>query len=399
MKPSAPEQIRGEFRPIRTSVAGTLICEHLPRLAGLAHRFALVRSMTHRLSNHNPAGYYTLTGVPPATGDAFDIRPAAGDHPGVGATVSRYRPTEDAGLSFVQLAPPVVGDLAIPMPGQGAGFLGSAYDPLRVSADASAADFAVDALALPDDVDEVRFGRRRGLLATVERARARLDQAPARGRWDTYTRRAVELITAPQVRRAFLLHQESTRLRERYGQHRHGQALLLARRLIEAGVRLVTVYWGGPLNSPDDFWDTHRDNIQKLRRRLLPAFDQCLSALLDDLHARGLLDTTLVVSLSEFGRTPRLGQVTGDNGTDRTGRDHWPQCYSVLLSGGGVRGGAIIGRSDRFAAFPAERATAPEDLLATIYQALGVPRDTELTDPLGRPLPLTRGEPVGELFG
>src|SRR5262245_47835018 len=398
MKPAAPAEVRGEFRPTRTTVPGTLLCEHLPRLARLAHRFTLLRSLSHRLSNHNPAGYYALTGNVPATGDAFDVRPRPEDHPNPGAVVARLGPGRGA-VPAVQLSRPVVGDLAIPMPGLGAGFLGAACDPLTVTADPNQPRLEVEGLGPPADVPAQRLGRRRSLLRAVDGARGGLHGRPEVERLDRLAQRALDLVTSAEARWAFALDREPARVRDRYGRHTPGQSLLLARRLVEAGVRLVTVYWGGALNAPDDYWDTHRGNIPKQRDRLLPQFDQCLSALLEDLDCRGLLATTLVVSMSEFGRTPRLGQATGDNGTDATGRDHWPQCYSILLAGGGTRGGAVVGRSDRHAAYPTERATAPEDVLASLYHALGIDRDQELTDRLGRPSPVTRGEVVRELFG
>jgi hypothetical protein len=399
MKPAAPAGVRGEFRPIRTTVPGTLLCEHLPRLARLAHRFALLRSMSHRLSNHNPAGYYALTGAVPLSGDAFDVRPRPEDHPNPGAVAARLGPGRRAALPFVQLSRPVVGDLGIPMPGLGAGFLGPSCDPLAVTADPNRARLEVEGLGPPADVPARRWGQRRSLLRAVDGALASLRERPEVERLDRLGQRAWDLVTSGEARRAFALEREPAAVRDRYGRHTPGQSLLLARRLVEAGVRLVTVYWGGALNSPDDYWDTHQGNIPKQRNRLLPQLDQCLSALLEDLDRRGLLATTLVLSMSEFGRTPRLGQATGDNGTDATGRDHWPHCYSILLAGGGIRGGAVVGSSDRHAAYPAGRPTAPEDVLASLYDALGIRGDAELTDRLGRPLPLTRGEVVRELFG
>jgi uncharacterized protein (DUF1501 family) len=398
-KPAAPVEVRGEFRPTRTTVPGMLLCEHLPRLARLAHRFALLRSVSHHLSNHNPAGYYALTGAVPAGGDAFDVRPRPEDHPNPAAVVARVGPGRRAAVPAVQLSRPVVGDLGIPMPGLGAGFLGAPCDPLTVTADPNQPRVEVEGLGLPAEVPARRLGQRRSLLRAVDGARGGLGDRPEVERLDRLAQRAFDLVTSAEARRAFQLDREPAAVRDRYGRHTPGQSLLLARRLVEAGVRLVTVYWGGALNAPDDYWDTHRGNLAKQRDRLLPQFDQCVSALLEDLDRRGLLATTLVLSLSEFGRTPRLGQATGDNGTDATGRDHWPQCYSILLAGGGTRGGAVVGRSDRHAAYPAERPVAPQDVLASLYDALGIDGTVELTDRLGRPSPLTRGEVVRELFG
>ena len=204
-------------------------------------------------------------------------------------------------------------------------------------------------------------------------------------------------MTSQATRRAFALQRESSRVRERYGRHKYGQSLLLARRLVEAGVQLVTVYWGGKVNNPLPHWDTHFNNNRRLKEELLPPFDQCFSAFLEDLDERGLLATTLVVCMGEFGRTPRFGQDTG-NGVDQTGRDHWSQCYSVVVAGGHAGGGRVLGRSDRFAAYPADDPYTPQDLTASILQALGVnPRET-VRDGFGRDMPLSTGRVRETLF-
>lgn len=397
MKPEAPEQVRGTFRPIATNVPGLQICEHLPRLSKIADKYTLIRSMSHRFSTHNPAGYYTLSGTPPER-DQFDIRRSPDDHPNPGALAAKSRTGPVVVPPFVQISGPLVGDIGIPMPGQTGGFLGASYDPFCVTLDPNEPNFGIDELSLPVGVSTERLDRRRELLGVVQDQFSRLNDRPEPDRMDDYYRRAFQLVTSAEARRAFDLSQERPEVRDRYGRHTQGQSLLLARRLIEAGVRFVTVYWGGALNLADSYWDTHTNSIPKQRDLLLPRFDQCLSALLEDLDGRGLLDSTLVASLGEFGRTPRMGQTTGENGTDATGRDHWPHCYSVLLSGGGVSGGAVIGKSDRYAARPVERPTGPEDLVATVYDALGLDWGAEVNDRLGRPLPVTRGRPVRELF-
>jgi hypothetical protein len=397
MKPGAPAQIRGEFRPIVSRVPGTRVCEHLPRLAGLAGRFALIRSMTHRNANHNPASFYVLSGAPPNT-DQFDIRPSGEDFPNFGAVLAKVRPGDRFVPPFVQLSRSVVGDGGIQMPGQGAGFLGGTYEPFKITADPSDPGFAVEGLRLPADVPRERLVGRYRLLKRMQEGLARLGDHSAVQQADAFQRRAVGVVTSPAAREALALGREPTRLRDRYGRHTVGQSLLLARRLVEAGVRLVSVYWGGPLQVPDDYWDTHKGNFVKQRDRLLPRFDQCLSALLEDLHDRGLLDSTLVLSMGEFGRTPKIGQDFG-NATDKTGRDHWPGCYTILLAGGGVAGGAVIGKSDRTASAVSEQPVTPEDITATVHHTLGVPEDAEIADRLGRPLPLTRGRPVLGLFG
>ncbi len=397
LKPDAPEGIRGEFRPVRTNVPGIEITEHLPRLAQLAARYAIIRSMTHAATNHNPGGYRALTAGIPAR-DTVNLGASPDDLPHPGAVVSLLQPAKRAVPTFVQLSAPLVGDGGAQMPGQGAGMLKARYEPLRVTGDPSHPAFQVEELSLPEGVGGARFQARRDLLKTVEGAFPLIRESPAIGRLDQFYQRAFNLVTSPEARRAFDLSQEPDRVRDRYGRHVHGQRLLLARRLIESGVRLVTVYWGGPLNNPDDFWDTHKANFPKQKERLLPPFDQCFSALLEDLHQRGLLQTTLVVAMGEFGRTPKIGQVTANAGTDATGRDHWPFCYSVVLAGGGVRGGQVVGVSDGIGAYPKERPVTPDDFLATIYHALGIPLHAEIHDRLNRPQPITRGEPVRELF-
>ncbi len=397
MKPRAPLQVRGTFRPIATSVPGTQICEHLPKLAKLADKYALIRSMSHRFATHNPAGYYTLCGTPPDR-DQFDIRRSPDDHPNPGAMTAKHRSGQSLVPPFVQLSGPLVGDIGIPMPGQTGGFLGASYDPFCVTLDPNEPNFGIDELSLPVDVTSQRLEGRRKLLEVVQQEFPKIRDAAEMNRLDDHYRRAFELVTSAEARKAFDIGREPAALRDRYGRHTQGQSLLLARRLIEAGVRFVTVYWGGALNVPDSYWDTHTESIPKQRDRLLPRFDQCLSALLEDLEQRGLLESTLVASMGEFGRTPRMGQTTGENGTDQTGRDHWPHCYSLLVAGGGVTGGAVVGKSDRYAAYPTERPTPPEDLVATIYDALGLDWSVEVNDRLGRPLPITRGRPIRELF-
>lgn len=396
-KPNAPEQIRGEFQSIASRIAGVRLSEYLPRLASLADKFALIRSMTHRASNHNPATYYALTGMPPVR-DIAQSGTTPEDYPNPGAVLSRLLAPQRAVPPFVQLSRPQVGDANRQTGGQNAGFLSAAFDPLKVTGDPNEDDFDVEELSLPEAMTAGRMDDRRTLLQTVDRAFAPLDNRPELERMSVYYRRAYQLVTSREARQAFAIHSEPAALRDRYGRNTFGQSLLLARRLVEAGVRLVTVYWGGPLNNPDTFWDTHSDNFSKQRDVLLPPFDQCLSALLEDLEQRGLLESTLVLSMGEFGRTPRVGLVTANNSTDSTGRDHWPNCYSILAAGGGVRGGTVVGRSDGYTSFPAERPVTPEDLVATLYDALGVDAHTEIHDRLGRPFPATRGQPVRELF-
>jgi hypothetical protein len=383
LKPDAPAEFRGEFRPIASSVPGILLGEHIPLIARTAHRLALVRSVGHPDNTHTVAMHYMLTGrrhAQPAT----NPRNQPTDFPTFGAVAQYLRLRQGglpAGISLNAPANQVSANNHI-FPGFFAGLLGSAYDPVFIAQDPSAPDFK----PLPTaDADAAgRFDRRRRLLAGVNGQRP--DLAAASGQFDEHHERAFDLVTAPAARRAFDLGEEPDRVRDRYGRCAFGQGLLLARRLVEAGVSLVTVNWA----RDDAYWDTHKDNFKDLKDKLLPPFDRGFSALLEDLDQRGLLGETLVVCLGEFGRTPRINP--------QAGRDHWAACNSVVLAGGGVHGGQVLGASDRLAAYPATAPVAPDDLAATIYHALGVDPRMEIHDRLGRPLQLAGGRLLGELF-
>jgi hypothetical protein len=266
-------------------------------------------------------------------------------------------------------------------PGQHAGWLGAAYDPFVLVADPAAPNFSVPALARPDDLPVDRLEARRGLLAALNEQ--------AQGGLTDSVEKALGLLTSDAAKAAFDMSREPVALRDRYGHNTHGQCLLLARRLIEAGVRLVCVNWH---DDKQFFWDTHQNNFDSLRTRLMPPADLGFSALIEDLAQRGMLDETLLVWVGEFGRSPRINDKNA-------GREHHPGCYSAVLAGGGVRGGQVIGRSDRQAAFPVEAPVSPADLTATIYHALGVPPETTIQDREGRPSVLTEGTPVLGLFG
>lgn len=377
-KPDAPEEIRGAFRPIATRVAGTHISEHLPRLAGLADQYAIVRSVSHRITAHNPATYYTLTGRLPLT--LKELAPALrSDWPSLGAVMARSQPAQ-RGLPGYVVAPCPLVDNGIANPGQHAGFLGTAHDPLIVSGDPSSADFAVPGLALAPGLTPARLADRADLLRRLESQR---DQASATSSLDGYRDRAHDILSAAAGRHAFDLGREPDQVRARYGRGRLGQSVLLGRRLIEAGVRLVMV--SDAQEKSNRRWDTHEGTYRDIQQNLVET-DNALSALLTDLRDRGLLETTLVVWLAEFGRTP----FVDDDG----GRDHWPHCYSMLLAGGGIRGGVVHGASDRRGAYPQDQPCAPEDIHATLYHLLGIPRDTLLTDQLGRSAPLCTGRPL-----
>jgi hypothetical protein len=395
MKPLAPAEVRGEFNSISTRVPGIRITEHLPRLASLSHLFTIVRSMTHTAVNHNTATYWVTTGHPPLR-DLIAFSPSENDFPHLGAQIALRKAGANNSPTAVSLPDPV-SDGPYTTPGQNGGFLGAAYAPFAIYGDPNDDQFAVDGLGAAPEHSHVRLSGRRSLLRSLDEQLSRLSDDPHVGQMDRYQQRAFNLLTSDATRRAFNIGAESSRLRERYGRHKYGQSLLLARRLVEAGVRLVTVYWGGRVNNPVPHWDTHFNNNRRLKEELLPPFDQCFSAFLEDLDARGLLASTLVICMGEFGRTPRFGQFTG-NGVDATGRDHWPHCYSVVVSGGTAEGGRVLGRSDSFAAYPAADPYSPQDLAATILNALGIDPQDKVLDGFGQSVPLCPGRVRESLF-
>jgi Protein of unknown function (DUF1501) len=395
MKPLAPAEVRGEFKSIATRVPGVRITEHLPRLASLSHLFTIVRSMTHTAVNHNTATYWVTTGHPPLR-DLIAFSPSENDFPHLGAQIALRKAGANNSPAAVSLPDPV-SDGPYTTPGQNGGFLGAAYAPFAIYGDPNDDRFAVDGLGTETGHSPERLSGRRSLLRTLDEQLSRLSDDPHIGQMDNYQQRAFSLLTSDATRRAFNIGAESSRLRERYGRHKYGQSLLLARRLVEAGVRLVTVYWGGRVNNPAPHWDTHFNNNRRLKEELLPPFDQCFSAFLEDLDAHGLLATTLVICMGEFGRTPRFGQFTG-NGVDATGRDHWPHCYSLVVSGGTATGGRVLGRSDSFAAYPAADPYSPQDLAATILRALGVNPQEKVLDGFGQSVSLCPGRVRETLF-
>jgi hypothetical protein len=387
-KPDAPAEVRGELRPIATRTPGLRFSELFPHLAMRSDLLCVLRSMTHHDTVHTSAGYTMLTGVTHplanSTG-AKNIKVTPDDHPHLGSLLARFRPNRGGAPTFVALPEFIRDDRVNDYPGQGGGLLGRAFDPLRVEANAERTGFLPPEIVLPYDVSASRLaGRRRlrELLADLE-GTAEVDL-------DGHYRRAYALVGAAAVRRAFDLDRESDRVRDAYGTHLFGRGCLLARRLVEAGVGLVTVYWHyeGPQDSP--VWDTHGNNFPHLRNRLAPPTDRAVSALLDDLAARGLLRETLVVCLGEFGRSPKVNKLGG--------RDHWSRAQSVLLAGAGVPAGAVIGATDRHGASPVELPVSPADLTATLLHLLGVPPGLEVHDRTGRPLSVCSGRPVPALL-
>jgi uncharacterized protein (DUF1501 family) len=364
-KPDAPEEVRGEFKPVATRVPGVRICEHLPKLAEMADRFAIVRSLAHQITAHNPATYYTLTGHKP-TRLAELAPPERADRPALGAVLAKEASPATGAPGYVVL-PGAMSEKGVTASGQHAGFLGTRYDPLVVSADPSNPEFAVPEVTPAPDLTPERLSDRRGLLEQLESRRGTQPM-------DGYREQAYDLLGGAASRRAFELAREPARTRDRYGRTRLGQSVLLARRLIEAGVRLVLV--NDANDKTNDRWDTHEGTYPDIERNLTET-DAALATLLDDLHQRGLLESTIVVWMAEFGRSPRA-DATG-------GRDHWPRCYSALLAGGGIKGGQVYGSSDRIGAYPLDKPCAPEDIHATIYHLLGLPLRAEMKDAGGRP--------------
>jgi hypothetical protein len=392
-KPEAPSEVRGEFRPIATSVPGIQISEMFPLLARQAHRYCLMRSVTHRDSTHTSAGYTMLTGVDhdtPNIAEASQVRPSAKDHPHLGSLLSLLKPSRAELPTFVSL-PEIIKDAAVnEFPGQGAGFLGQRYDPFRIEANDERTQMVAPTISLPEGVSLERLHDRKALLRELD---AKFAGAIAERRFneiDSFYTRALDMVRSPAAQAALDLEREPARLRERYGEHLFGKGCLLARRLIEAGVRLATVYWHyeGPDDSP--VWDTHGNNFDHLRKRLMPPTDRAVSALLGDLADRGLLDETLVICMGEFGRSPKI------NG--QAGRDHWPGVQSIMLAGGGMPAGAVYGSSDKLGGSPATQPVTPADLFATLLHLLGVKHDTPVTDLDGRVLPATQGTPLKDLL-
>jgi hypothetical protein len=392
MKPNAPVGIRGEFKPIATNVAGTNFCEHLPQLAARADRLAIVRSLSHSFTNHLNATHEVLTGHS-QPGAFFDKVASRDDYPCYASAVDAIRPRTDGIPSGVML-PTFLMEGPLVWPGQHAGFLGPKHDPWQVRQDPNRPGFGFEGLSLPAGLSVERLDRRKALLNQLGEghdaiaARASASKDP----FAEQIQRAYSLLLSGKVARAFDLNREDPRLRDRYGRHMYGQSLLLARRLVGAGVPVVQVNMGRVQT-----WDTHSANFKSLKDRLLPPTDQGVSSLIDDLQSRGMLDETLVVVTGEFGRTPRIGASTGNNNT-RDGRDHWAAVFSAAFAGGGVRGGQMIGQSDKMGAYPASRPYTTADLAATIYGALGVDPATEVRDRLNRPIQLCTGESIAPLF-
>ncbi len=401
LKPNAPSTVRGEFQPISTSVPGLQICEHLPHMSKVMHHCALIRSMRHTNRLHDSASIETHTGRQAFQGDREEFAPITQFFPCHGSALSHV--WQDRKLVVSHAALPFVFHNVIPTPCQGGGFLGAAFDPFRVAVNAEQQKYVVEELSIRDELPTKRVGSRRDLLTALQPG-APLSPQLSSG-MDQFYNKAYQLIGSEQVRKALDLSEESPEMRERYGvyptvaqggvggadqgvaRHMRGQNLLVARRLVEAGVPFVNVY---DFRQQGQNWDSHVKNFDQNKNTLLPPADKALSALIEDLDQRGLLESTLIVATGEFGRTPQI------NGS--AGRDHWPDCYSVLLAGGGIQGGAIHGASDSIGAHPAKDPATPGDLAATIYWRFGVDPSRHIYDRLARPWTMANGEPLRGLF-
>ncbi|MBI5759494.1 MAG: DUF1501 domain-containing protein [Planctomycetales bacterium] len=412
MKPEAPKEIRGPYQPIASRSPGLLVSDHLPKVAAMSDKFAVIRTMTHQQNDHN-ACHIIQTGheMPPAERGPARVNATEKDWPAFGSVVEYLDQRADAQRpaeqrrdfpSFVYL-PNRLGHIqGYDRSGQYGGWLGQSYNPLatRVGKRDAKDDpyfrdcteeeltFRIEGVEAHADVTLDRLNRRESLLTQFDTARRDLDQSRGVRDFGRSRERAFDLVSSEKMRAAFDIRRESPQLRDRYGRHLFGQSTLMGRRMIEAGARFVTVLWDAPGGYS---WDSHRDSTE-VDKYLLPGFDQSFSALLEDMTDRGLLDETLIVCLGEMGRTPR--------GNANWGRDHWGYCFPAVLAGAGIRGGAVYGRSDKDAAYPQDKPVSPVNLGATIFHALGISPDTRVQDALGRPVPVMEGgQPLTELFG
>lgn len=404
LKPGAPSEVRGEFRPIATTAPGIQICEHLPLMAKWMHRSALIRSVTHKAGCHNCLPSYTgLSQTMP------DQHPRDTDPPSMGSVCEYLNPRSDL-PAYVYMPSWLGWGQAFRRAGPYGGFLGKRYDPLTTECQpyhdkegpapkpgqprTVRGEPFLPHSVLDADLTVDRFQTRRSLLQQVDDQTRQLESQPSLGSFERTQKRAFEILTASPVRAAFDLKKENPRIVERYGRTLFGQSTLIARRLVEAGVRFVNVTWDlfwDRIQIDYDAWDTHTRNFAILKENKLPGLDQTFTALMEDLDDRGLLDETLIVVMSEMGRTPRI------NGN--AGRDHWTFCYSALLAGAGIKGGAVCGASDAQAAYVKDRPVSPAEICSTVYQCLGIDPDLTVPDRSGRPVAINQGgDPLREIL-
>ena len=394
LKLNAPSGVKTQFGSISSAIPGVPVCEYLPETAKILDKVTLIRSVHHTMNNHNSAAYHALTGHAPALDD-IRLRDSLELFPAYGSVADRYLPPAEGLPSFVAL-PHVMSDGSV-TPGQHASFLGKSHDPLLITEDPNDTGFRLPELSLPAGVSPERLHRRREMQNLVNSQLKSLESQPVARGLNDYFDRALSMLSSPKVREAFDLSKEKVELRDRYGRTTYGQSCLLARRLVESGVKFVNVYFSNSIGGQKfdgGGWDTHGFNNTRmypiLKAWQLPQTDHTLPVLLNDLEERGLLNETLVLWMGEFGRSPRLN--------DNISRDHWPRCYTVLAAGGGMPRGHVYGASDKQGAFPAKDPVTLGDLSATMFELLGIPSETEMRDALNRPLPIADGRPIAELI-
>jgi hypothetical protein len=401
-KPDAPLDVRGAFAPIATPLPGVHLCEHMPRLASLADRYTIIRSMSHEDIDHGSATYLALTGRYHARRSS-NPSPSPTDFPTVGAALKRIRITNRFAYEAVHVNAPALVPFLV-SPGQDGGFLGREYEPLVVG-DPRDPNSVLPGLAPQAELPLIRMQKRMTLKETLDGYRGALERDQKPSDMSHLYRQALSMLSAPRYREAFDLEKEPVALRDRYGRHRSGQACLLARRLVEAGVPFINVIWNhsnrGQDADPTDpevyGWDTHNDIFDAMKLHLLPRFDESFSALLEDLDDRGLLDETLVVCMGEFGRAPRVKLEPNFAGS-LPGRKHWASVYSIVMAGAGVSRGAVVGASDRLGAEPHTERYGPWDVAATMYSAMGIDPTSHYTDALDRPIATTVGRPIEAIY-
>ncbi len=387
MKPKAAAEVRGEFQAISSSAAGVQVCEHLPRMARIMDRVALIRSMHHPMRNHNAAAVEALCGRTPLGGDQELLADDAQAFPCYGSAL--HYMMRDRRLDLHSVAIPHVMYNVVKLPGQIAGFLGPEYNPFHIQGDPTAADFHVGELELPAGMSAERLGHRESLMQLIDRQLQSTATIAATSPMQAYYDKALGLLQSPRVKEAFDIGQESSATRDTYGRHVLGQSLLLARRLVESNVPFVTVY-DKVHNGQEANWDSHQACFVRHREHLLPPADQGMSALITDLESRGLLESTLVIGLGEFGRSPKINA--------QAGRDHWPDVFTVMLAGGGVKGGYVHGSSDKIGAYPDMDPVTPGDLAATLFWRFGLDPTVEVHDLSARPFKIAEGKPIDSLF-
>ncbi|MEO1991506.1 MAG: DUF1501 domain-containing protein [Pirellulales bacterium] len=408
-KENVPDNVRSSFKSIATKVPGVQFTENLPKLAGLNDRFTLIRSMNYTpngLFNHTAAIYQMMTGY---TTDKVSPSgqlepPNAKDFPNFGSNIIRLKPSHEPMLPFVMLPRPLQESNVVGKGGT-AGFLGRDFDPYTLYPSGDDMDMQkmerirVDDLQLRSDVFAKRLERRARLRELIDRTMPEIDQAVEEYKLDEYYERALGLVISGRAREAFGIARESARVRDAYGRHTFGQSLLLARRLVEAGTRVVEVVWPKVANSNNHSWDHHTGLDKRMKTQSAPMLDQGLSGFLADMDDRGLLDDTLVIAVGEFGRSPQKGVSTSGNTNSADGRDHWPYCFTALVAGAGIRRGYVHGKSDATASAPLEDAVHPTELLATIYHACGIDPETIVYNHLNQPRELVKAHAVTKLFG